>query len=234
VIDLACLGAALMSPYAARDRVMAATASVLGVTLVDVLCAQQLSQEADALMGSGAIQVKQSIMINRSPEELYQFWHNFQNLPRFMSHLESVQVTGNTRSHWVAHAPTGTTVEWDAEVIVDQPSEQITWRSLEGADVDNAGSVQFERAPGGRGTVVRVEIAYRPRGGVLGVGLAKLFGQAPAQQTQADLRRFKQVMETGEVVRSEGSLDGTGIGAQRPAQPLAREHGQRKGYGSHA
>lgn len=217
-IDLACLGAAFLAPRARQDRVAAATAAVLGVTLLDVLCARQLSRRA--------ARVQQSILINRSPAELYQFWHDFQNLPRFMYHLESVRLTGQGRSHWVAKAPAGTTVAWDAVVTADRPNSLIAWRSLEGADVEHTGSVRFEPAPRGRGTAVTVEMTYRPPGGAIGRGLAKLFGEAPEQQMQDGLRRFKQVMETGEVIRSEGSPQGMGVMAQRPAQPLAGRNGQ--------
>ena len=142
-IDLACLGAAFMSPRARQDRVAAATAAMLGVTLVDVLCAQQLSRQA--------VHVRQSIMINRSPAELYQCWHDFQNLPRFMYHLESVRTTGQGRSHWVAKAPAGARVEWGAVITADHPNSLIAWCALEGADVQHSGSVRFEPAPGGPG-----------------------------------------------------------------------------------
>jgi uncharacterized membrane protein len=133
-----------------------------------------------------------------------------------MGHLEGVRVLSDRRSHWRAKAPLGRTVEWDAEVVEDRPDERLAWRSLEGADVDNAGSVAFERAPGGRGTVVRVELAYDPPGGVIGATIARLFGEEPGQQVQEDLRAFKQVMETGEVVRSEGTLR-----TRHPARPPA-------------
>jgi uncharacterized membrane protein len=166
--------------------------------------------------------VKEAITINRSPEELYQFWHDFEHLPRFMNHLEAVQVTDQTHSHWKAKAPAGKTVEWDAEIIEDLPNERIGWRSLPGADIDNSGVVRFERAPGGRGTVVKVEMRYSPPAGALGAGVAKLSGEEPEKQVWEDLHRFKQLMETGEIVRSEGSLAGMGS-AQRPAQPPARE-----------
>jgi uncharacterized membrane protein len=225
-IDLACLGAAFTSPRARQGGVMVATAAVLGVTLVDLLCARQLSHRDGVRSQTGDIGVRQSIMINRSPEELYQFWYEFRNLPGFMYHLESVQTTGPGRSHWVAKGPAGTRVEWDAEVTAEQPNALIAWRSLPGAPVEHTGAVRFESAPGGRGTVVRVELTYRPPGGVLGACLAKLFGKAPEQQLQEDLRRFKQVMEAGEVVRSDGSPQGVGSVAQRPAQPLAGDNGQ--------
>ena len=125
-----------------------------------------------------------------------------------MNHLESVRVIDTRRSHWVAKAPAGTTVEWDAEIIADKPNEMIAWRSLEGAEVDNSGSVHFERASGSRGTVVRVEMHYRPPAGVLGAKIAKLFGEEPEEQVAADLLRFKQVMETGEIARTEGQPAG--------------------------
>src|SRR5918911_2757879 len=120
------------------------------------------------------MKVKRVATINRSPVELYNFWHNFENLPRFMKHLESVRATGEGRSHWVAKAPAGSAVEWDAEITQDRPNELIAWRSLPGADVDNEGSVRFERAPGGRGTLIRVNLRYDLPGGALGKAVATL------------------------------------------------------------
>lgn len=222
-LDLACLGGAFASPDSDKGRLTFATANVLAVTALDLLCAQQLSADGGGEgqgVQKGAIPVNKSIVINAAPEELYRFWHDFENLPRFMRHLESVSITGEGRSHWVAKAPAGTSVEWDAEITEDRPNELIAWRSLEGADVDNSGSVRFERAPGGRGTVVHVELDYRPPGGALGALVARLLGEEPEGQLQADLRRFKQVMETGEVVISDGTLLGEGYSEQRPAQPL--------------
>lgn len=178
------------------------------------------------------MQVKQAITITDAPEELYRFWRDLQNLPRFMKHLESVTTeqmigrtagdrasmgatsqpvgrsAGGSRSHWVAKAPAGTTVEWDAEITEDRPNELIAWRSLEGADVDSAGTVRFEQLPGGRGTVVKLEMDYRPPAGALGAGIAKLFGEDPEWQVKEGLRRFKQLMETGEVMTTEGQPAG--------------------------
>jgi uncharacterized membrane protein len=222
-IDLACLGAAYASPDTSKGRLTFATANVLTVTALDVICSQQLSLANPAGDEGRSNRVNKSIIINSSPEELYQYWRDFENLPRFMHHLESVKVTGDGRSHWVATAPAGTTVEWDAEITEDRPNELIAWQSLEGADVYNRGSVRFERAPGNRGTIVRVEIDYDLPGGKLGVAVAKLFGEEPELQVNADLRRFKQVIETGEVVLSNATLRGTGATEQRPAQPPAPE-----------
>ena len=160
--------------------------------------------------------VQKAITINRPAAELYAYWHDFENLPRFMEHLEAVRVTGAGRSHWTAKAPANQTVEWDAEVVEDRPNALIAWRSLDGAAVDNAGSVRFTPAPGDRGTEVRVELRYDPPGGALGATVAKLFGEDPTQQVPDDLRRFKQVMETGEVTQSDASVKGGG-----PAQPPA-------------
>ena len=220
-MDLALLGMALCSGDNDQGRVATATAAVVGVTVLDMLCTKQLTEHSSSRTGSRRekkdMDVKLAITISRPAEELYQFWHNFENLPRFMNHLEAVQVTGDKHSHWKAKAPAGTTVEWDAETIDDQPNQQIAWRSLPGADVDNSGSVSFERAPGDRGTVVRVEMRYNPPGGALGTAVAKLFGEDPEKQVWEDLHRFKQIMEVGEVVRSEGSPEGMGS-PQRPAQ----------------
>jgi len=139
--------------------------------------------------------VEKSVQINRPAAELYRFWRNFENLPRFMSHLESVTDKGGDRSHWVAKAPGGTSVEWDAEVYNEKEGELIAWRTLEGSQVASAGSVRFEETPGGS-TNVRVSLKYDPPGGKLGSLVARLFGENPEQQIDEDLARFKQIMET--------------------------------------
>lgn len=153
------------------------------------------------------VHVEQAFTINKPRAELYQFWRNFENLPRFMSHLESVKVLDGNKSHWVAKAPKfygGGQVEWDAEVINDEPNTLIAWRSLDDADVDNAGSVRFLDAPQGRGTEVRVVLDYIPPAGKVGSLIAKLFLEEPSIQVREDLRAFKQIMEAGEVPTTEG------------------------------
>jgi uncharacterized membrane protein len=221
-LDLAALGAAFASPNTNKGRAAFATANVLAVTALDVICAQRLSSN-DSKTDGGATQVRKTIIINRSPEELYSFWRDLENLPRFMTDLESVVEMDERRSHWVAKAPAGTSVEWDAEITADEPDRLIAWRSVEGADVDNSGTVRFERATGGRGTIVTVELEYNPPGGVVGATVAKLFGKEPGQQAQEALRCFKQLMETGEVVLSEGTVWDNGLLTQRPAQPPTDE-----------
>jgi uncharacterized membrane protein len=215
-IDLAFLGAALVSPDSKKSRVVAATAAVLGVTALDLLCAEQLSSDTTMSTEERGIQTTKTITINRSPEEVYNFWRDLEKLPSFMYHLESVQSTGENRSHWVARGPAGVRVEWDAEITEDKPNELIAWRSVEGSDVDNSGWVEFEPAPGGRGTIVRVNIQYNPPGGMIGAGIAKLMGKEPGQQVQDDLRRFKQILETGEVVQSDASIHSLPHAARPP------------------
>jgi uncharacterized membrane protein len=217
-MDLALLGVALASEESDRGRLAAAAAAVIGVTALDILDAQKLGADYGPNGGLGAVK---TITINRQPEELYSYWRNFENLPRIMSHIESVRALDDKRSHWVARAPLGRTVEWDAEVIEDRPNEFIAWRSLEGADVDNTGSVRFDRAPGGRGTEVRVEVEYNPPGGALGAGVARILGEAPEQQIKGDLYRFKQVMETGEIVHSDASIH-RGMHPARPQKDDSR------------
>jgi uncharacterized membrane protein len=132
-----------------------------------------------------------------------------------MKHLESVTTNGN-RSTWRVKAPAGVTVEWEAEITEDVPNEHIAWRSSDGATVANRGSVRFRRAPGGRGTEIRVELDYAPPGGQVAATIAKLFGREPGQQVHSDLRRFKQFMETGDIVVSDSSIH-TGMHAARPS-----------------
>ena len=148
--------------------------------------------------------VKKSFTVNRPPEACYAYWRDFKNLPNFMTHLKSVETLDGGRTRWTAKAPVGASVSWVAEVINDKPNELIAWKSVEGADVDNAGSVRFRRAPGDRGTEVTVELNYEPPGGTLGRGIAWLLGEEPDHQVREDLRHFKQVMETGETPTVEG------------------------------
>jgi uncharacterized membrane protein len=221
-MDLAVLGRAFNAERGDRNRVAASLAAVAGVTVLDIIAGTRLSREGDGVtaerQASGLIQVRKSITVNRPQEEVYTYWRDFENLPRFMSHLESVQVMDARRSHWKAKAPLGTTVEWDAELVEDRPDELISWRSLEGAGVANQGSVRFVKAPGGRGTEVHVELSYDPPAGALGATFAKLFGEEPSQQVDGDLRRFKQVLEVGEVVHSDASIHRGPHPAQPPAE----------------
>jgi len=161
-----------------------------------------------------AVKVERSVTIARPREELFAFWRDFENLPRFMEHLVSVRVESPTRSHWKAKAPAGRTVEWDAEIVNEVPNEIIAWKSVGEPDVPNAGSVNFSDAPRGRGTVVRVTLDYEPPAGRVGAMLSHFFSEKPEQQIREDLRKFKQLMETGEITTSARRIeDSTYIGA---------------------
>ena len=207
VVDLAVLSKAAASPHANRYRVAAAAAAVGGVTVLDFKSSQELTRLADSIEDA-AIHVRKSIMIKRPAAEIYNFWRDFQNLPRVMEHLESVEVTGDKRSRWVAKGPAGKRVQWEAETTENRADELIAWRSIEGSTVENCGSVRFDRAPGDRGTFVRIELTYRPPAGVLGATIAKFLGEEPELQLEEDLRRFKQLMETGEIITTEGQPAG--------------------------
>jgi uncharacterized membrane protein len=156
------------------------------------------------------IHVEQSFLIDRPAEELYRYWRNFENLPAIMSHLKSVQVLDEKRSHWVAEAPriAGGSVEWDAEITRDKPNDLIGWRSLPGSDIDTVGQIRFEKALGDRGTQVHVYMDYVPPAGKLGHWVATVFGEAPARQMRDDLRKFKRLMECGEILTIKGQSRG--------------------------
>jgi uncharacterized membrane protein len=160
------------------------------------------------LGGSGGVNVDEVVTINRSAEDLYDVWRDFTQLPMFMENLVSVRKLDTRRSHWVAKAPAGQTVEWDAEIINEIPNSLIAWRTLPNSNVISAGSVHFKRAPGNRGTEVRVRMQYAPPAGKVGSALAWLFGQEPSQTIQEDLRRFKQLMEGREMPTTEGQPRG--------------------------
>jgi uncharacterized membrane protein len=214
-------------------RAAAATMAVAGITAIDLYTAIRANPSREDRRSEAGksedgrsertMNLHAAITINRPREEVYLYWRDFENLPRFMAHLESVETTGDGHSRWKVRGPLKKTLKWEAEIVEDRSSELITWRSTKGVLAGNRGSVRFSDAPGGRGTEVRVDLAYDPPGGKVGLAFAKLLGEHPEQQVRDDLRRFKQVMETGEVVRSEGSPEGTRAlrqVRQRPAQPV--------------
>jgi uncharacterized membrane protein len=235
-LDLSLLGAALNSDHHERGKVMGAIAAVAGVTALDVLCAIGLGEEQMSSNGyprsettyratsddSAKLPVRKSITINKPAEEIYRFWRNFENLPKFMNHLISVTTTDERRSHWVAKGPARTQVSWDAELTQDIPNELIGWKSTPGSTIQTAGTVSFETATGGRGTIVRVELQYRPPAGKLGATIAKLFGEAPEGQIPVDLQRIKSLLETGEIPRTEGQSAGRAKSTSRRYDDLVR------------
>ncbi|MEW2557934.1 SRPBCC family protein [Streptomyces griseorubiginosus] len=201
-------------------RTVAATAAVAALTATDVYAAVTRTRR------SARMELTAATTVTRPPDEVYALWRDLERLPDFMAHLDEVRVTGPRTTHWQASAPFGKTVAWDAETTQDIPGQVIAWRSVEGADIDNSGEVRFTPAPGDRGTEVRVTLRYDLPGGALGKAAARYFGEEPHQQLDDDLRRFKQIAEIGEVVRSEGAPGGKkarGEFPQHPARPLTED-----------
>lgn len=231
-LDLAAVGAATRRRTGSRQaRAAVATALVAGIAAVDVYAALRAARTNQHGRGRpGPLHLEASVTVNQSPQGVYEHWRDFSRLPTFMAHLREVTVEpGGTVSHWSAVGPLGRTVRWDAELTGDEPGRRISWRSLPGADVDNSGTVHFAPAPGDRGTEVRVTLHYDVPGGAVGRAIARMLGEEPVQQVRDDLRRFKQVVETGDIVRSDGLPGGTlarSQGIQRPAQPVGAEGGR--------
>jgi uncharacterized membrane protein len=235
VLHAAMLALAYRAPDNDRDQMRLAFGALLAIAAADVagtIAASRIERSGASLengpgessaaaLAVADTTVQRSVTVNRQPAEVYAFWRGLENLPTFMKHLEAVTVIDERRSHWVARAPLGRTVEWDAEITHDQPGERIGWTSTGGSQVWNAGEVTFAPAPGDRGTEVRVRLDYAPPAGALGATLARLVGDEPASQISGDLRRLKQVLETGEVVLSEAVIEGRSR-RQRPAQPVVR------------
>ena len=226
-MDLGLIGTAFMSRHTKPAPLTLAAVAVTGVTALDMACANDFADRPRAVhikpeKARGAVHFRKSLIVNRPPEELYRIWRNFEELPRFMRNVIVVHANGDRRSHWVVQGPAGSRVEWDAEIFQDHPNELIAWRSLESADVDHAGSVRFERATGGRGTIVRVELQYRPPAGRTGALIAKLLGKSPEREITSDLLRFKQMAETGEIARTEGQPAGRSRSTSRRFDDLVR------------
>lgn len=223
VMDIAALALAMTSRRNGRIRVALSTALVGGITAVDVAATRRVAQDAGRLTEEGLLRVRASTTVNRPVADVYAFWRDFENLPQFMAHLHSVERMDESRWRWRARGPGATTFEWDAEIVDDVPDVLLSWGSVDGSGIENSGLVRFMPAPAGQGTEVTVELEYRPPAGPLGAAVATLLGEEPAQQVRDDLRRFKQVVETGEVVASEGTPEGTLARRQlmqRVAQPL--------------
>jgi uncharacterized membrane protein len=232
-MDLALLGAALGARAKGKrsGRLAGAIGAVAGVGMLDAFAAARASRAPAGEPDRGR-HAKAAITIWKPREEVYGFWHDLRRLPSFMTHVESVEPRGGGLSHWQAKGPAGGTVEWDAEIVEDRPNELIAWRSVDGERIRQAGAIRFAPAPRGAGTEVVLDLAYMAPAGGLSAGVARLLGEEPGQQVEDDLRRFKQVMETGEVVRSEGSPEGTLARRQRfqrSAQPHPTDGGSKGG-----
>jgi uncharacterized membrane protein len=242
VMDLALMGSVAARRGLRKDRATAALGFAGLVSVADlaagVLLARESSKERDSRAATdgedapldgaaGATPVRAAVTIDRSRQEVYAAWRRLEDLPRFMRHLESVTETADGRSHWVATGPGGAPVSWDATITDDRPGERIAWAAVPGSQVRNAGVVTFTDAPGGRGTEVRVELAYEPPAGPLGALVAKVTGEEPGLQVPDDLRRFKQLLETGTIAVAKDDAPGT---IASPAQPTGT--GRRPDEGS--
>jgi len=194
-LSLAVLGIGLIYQTAAGRNPLY---SAMGITL------------ARTTSGSQRVVVVKSMTISRPSGELYRFWRDFQNLPSVMTHLESVSVLDDKRSHWKVKGPAGISVEWDAEIVNEKDNALIAWESCANSDIAHWGVIRFVPAPGDRGTEVTVVLEYEPIAGTFGAALAKLFGKEPGQQIEDDLRRFKYIMEAGEAPTIEGQPRGKG------------------------
>lgn len=192
---------------AVKHPVLAGGAVLLGAGLA-YAAAKAIIKSDESSDVAREIHVETSIAIDKTPEELYAFWRDLKNLPLFMRNLESVTETDSLHSHWVAKGPGNMRVEWDAEIYNEKENELIAWRSLETADVVNAGSVRFQPGAEGHGTFVRVVMNYNPPAGKVGTALAQLLGAEPAQLIKEDLRRLKQIIEAGEIATIDGQTSG--------------------------
>jgi uncharacterized membrane protein len=193
-VDLALLSAALRSSGARPGRIALAAAAVLGLAAVDLYAGRRLMRSGFAIP---EIRVSEVVSIDRTPQALYAFWRDLENLPRFMSHLQSVSKT--TERRFRSRAPAGTPIEWDAEIVSDEPDVRIGWRTLPDSEVVHEGVVNFEPTTGGRGATVHIELLFWSRTAKVGARLARLFGEAPHRQVSDDLQRLKLLLESGDV-----------------------------------
>jgi uncharacterized membrane protein len=206
-LDVTLIGAAVFAPGGRRRRLAATAAIASGILALDLRAGagRRRMPSSEALPGEqGRRVVRKSVTINRPPAECYRLWRDVERFPGFMQHVESVQALDDRRSHWRATVG-GRRLEWDAEITEDQPDRLLAWRSVEGSQFEHSGSVAFSPAPGGHGSVLELQMEYQPPAGA---ALAGLFGAVPAQQVEGDLRRFKQLAETGEIPTTRGQSHG--------------------------
>lgn len=224
VVDVSSLCKAMTENGNDRGKGIATAAAIVGVTLADVYCANQLSNGSGNSedRASASKPIAASIIIARNQSEVYDFWRDFRRLPQLFDRLDSVQTFGDRQSHWKLKVLMGQSLEWDAEITDDQPNSRIAWRSLS-TSVPHSGQVRFEPATGNRGTTVRVEI--RSEG--LGTTLGKLFGIVPEQQVKIAVHNLKQLLETGEVAKSDASIH-RGMHAAYPPKQYTETGGEMR------
>lgn len=224
-LDLALLTRAMGDEHADRGRVAAATAAVIGVTAVDAYATRQMTQDQDEDGSSvqesdqsapRAPRVASAITVNAPVGEVFAAWEGFSNLPRFMDSFATVRVTDDRLSHWQMAMPGGLSVAWDAEITDVVPNERIAWRTGGNSTLNGSGEVRFRPAPGDRGTEILFSATFEPPGGELGGKIAGLFTDPLGLKLSSDLRRFKQLIELGEIVKSDDAI----MKGPNPAQPV--------------
>jgi uncharacterized membrane protein len=227
-IDLASLRRAMGDDKNDKSKLTMAALAVAGVTALDVVSSMRLTSEASPAAGHDAgsfavettdgdhLVLASTVTVNRPIEEVYAFWKDPRNYAQFMDHIDTVNPETSGRSRWKVTAPAGLSVEWEAEIVADTPNEMIRWQSTAASKVSNTGTVTFKTAPGNRGTIVKLEIEYLPKAGPIGASVGKIFSAIPKTQLSKDLRRFKQLIEVGEVVQSDATA---GKGTPHPGQP---------------
>lgn len=227
-VDLKSIRNAMEAEGNDRAKLKLAALAVAGVAALDVVSSMRLTSEASPAAGKDPGSYKTAdtdtdsviaavVTVNKPVEEVYNFWKDPRNYADFMDQMESVHPTTGGRSHWKVKAPPGLSVEWDAQIVQDIPNELIRWTSVDSTNIDSTGTVRFRTAPGDRGTIVSLDVEYKPKGGALGAKIGKLFATMPKTQMHNDLRRMKQLIELGEVVKS----DATAVPGMHPAQPLS-------------
>jgi uncharacterized membrane protein len=215
---LAFLGAVAASRARKRYRLLGTLAAVALVTAFQAGALWRLFRRRRLpafVAGDGVTRLRRVITVNRPPHEVFRFWRRLENLPAFLAHVESIQVLDGQRSRWRARGPLGKRFEWTAEIVDEKPGELLAWRSLPASDVVTAGEVQFIPAPGGQGTEIHVALQYAPAGRFSSI-MGRLFGKVVGEHLTNDLRRFKQAIEVGEVVRSDASAS-MGLHPARPS-----------------
>ncbi|MGH7321420.1 MAG: SRPBCC family protein [Candidatus Rokuibacteriota bacterium] len=191
------------TPRITAGKAWGAAIAVLGAGLLGMLGGTILYRRRRGLRrGNLGLKIDTAVAVEELPQPLYRFWRNFENLPRVMSHLASVTVLDDTRSHWVVKGPAGVRIEWDAEIFHERPGASIAWRTIGDSTVRHAGSVRFEETPDGQGTVVRLSLQYDPPGGEIGDALAALLGGDAGHRIEADLREFKRAVESRDLATS--------------------------------
>lgn len=214
-MDLSLLALTLRKGRAEAGRRLGVLSAVLtGLTVLDLLVAWNNTARlrhlpaATRASRTSISHVRKSLDVNRSPVECYRFWRDFENFPRFMPHVEQIEPVDATHSRWLVRGPLGHRFQWHAELTSDVPAQQLGWQTMAGSDIAHTGLVRFSPVPGNRGTRIAVEFTYHPPLGKAGVMLARMTGEEPSQQVSEDLRRFKQLIETGEIPTTIGQPAG--------------------------